>query len=68
MKIFENDAKFTYENLFDNFKRKIIFYNYNGSCEKYGLNQPIIAVYGHRMEFYRFINIKKSFKIENNKN
>ena len=68
MKILENDAQFIYHNLFNNFESKRIFYNYHGSCGKYGLNQHIRAVTDNRMEFYRFINIKKSFKIENNKN
>ena len=67
MKIVENGGKFIYENLFNKFDGKTLYYNFNGSCEQFGLNQNIIALNNSRMEFYRFININKSFKIDNNK-
>ena len=68
MKIVGNDAQFIYQNLYNEFERKIIYYNFNGNCEQYGLNQNIISVTGNCIELYHFINIKKSFEIENNKN
>ena len=67
MKIFGNNAKFVYDN-FVNFGNRRLYYNFNGSSDQYGLSQNIIAVSGNYMEFYNFVNIKKSYKIENNKN
>ena len=66
MKIVGNNAKFIYDNLV-NFGNKRLYYNFNGSIDQYGLSQNIIALSGNYMEFYRFVNIKKSFEIENNK-
>ena len=67
MKIVGDNAKFIYENLV-NFGNRRLYFNSNGSNDQYRLNQNIIAVTGNYMEFYRFVNIKKSFKIENNNN
>ena len=67
MKIVENNAKFIYDN-FANFGNRRLYYNFNGSSDQYGLSQNIIAVRDNYMEFFRFVNIKKSFKFENNKN
>ena len=55
------------QNLF-NFGNRRLYFNSNGSNDQYRLNQNIIAVTGNYMEFYGFVNIKKSFKIKNNNN
>ena len=67
MKIVGDNAKFIYEN-YVNFGNRRLYFNSNGSDDQYRLNQNIIAVTGNYMEFYGFVNIKKSFKIENNNN
>ena len=63
IKFIGNNAKFIYENLANLGNRKL-YYNFNGSTEYYGLDQNVIAVTNKYMEFYSFIDIKKTIKIE----
>ena len=67
MKINENNHEFIYEN-FVNFDCNKIFYDFNGNNENYGLNQEIITTSKNIIEFYSFIDVKKSVEMKNNKN
>ena len=67
MKINENNHEFIYEN-FVNFDCNKIFYDFNGNNENYGLNQKIITTSKNIIEFYSFIDVKKSVKMKSNKN
>ena len=52
---------------FVNYDCKKIFYNFDGNNEKYGLNQKIITTSENIINFYSFIDVKKSVKMKNNK-
>ena len=67
LKLNGKSHEFINENLVNLNGRKI-FYNSNGNSENYGLNQNIIAIAGNIIEFYCFVDVKKSFKIKNIKN
>ena len=67
MKINENNHEFIYEN-FVNFDCNKIFYDFNGNNENYGLNQEIITTSKNIIEFYSFIDVKKSVTMKSNKN
>ena len=61
MKFYGNGYKIIYQNLIS-FCRKL-YYNFKENSDQFGLSQPIIAVSGNLMKFYRLVNIKRSFKI-----